>query len=239
MDKRLFWRNVFIFLAILYMVLPFLTEASPATHEAVMILQYIIKPLLMPVLALYFFLASASHPVRARQWIITGLFFSAAGDTLLMFAGRDEMYFLSGLLAFLLAHLCYIAAFIHFRGDQSGYLSRNKMAVLPLLLFVMAFIALLWDDLSSSLRWPVTGYALVIGTMAASCLNLKGITPRLGFTSAMSGALAFMLSDSILALVKFKPGFDSIPWPHFWIMLTYLSGQFLIARGSHLILDHR
>jgi uncharacterized membrane protein YhhN len=83
-----------------------------------------------------------------------GLVLSAAGDVLLEFPNR----FLVGLLAFLLAHLFYIAAFLgRSRAPRGGLL-------LPFLAWTAAALAYLWPGLGP-MRGPVAGYVAVITAM--------------------------------------------------------------------------
>ena len=73
------------------------------------LLRFITKPLLMIFLLVYFLGLSGSSK-NNRQWIIAALFFSWLGDIFLMNKGDD--FFMAGLAAFLVAHLCYIVFFI-------------------------------------------------------------------------------------------------------------------------------
>jgi uncharacterized membrane protein YhhN len=45
------------------------------------------------------------------------------------------------------------------------------------------------------------------------------------------GAILFILSDSVIALNKFKSDDLNIPMPRLIIMVTYILGQFLIVEG--------
>jgi uncharacterized membrane protein YhhN len=76
-------------------------------------LEYMLKPCLMVALAGYFISQTFSIANKLRMWILLALFFSWAGDVLLIFESKDKLYFLLGLSAFLLAHIFYIA-FFHF-----------------------------------------------------------------------------------------------------------------------------
>ena len=81
------------------------------------------KPLIVISLLVYFISKTASATSRLRTLIIAALVFSLLGDVLLLFEANDPLFFIMGLLAFLLAHIFYIIAFnnlrkregIHFR----------------------------------------------------------------------------------------------------------------------------
>src|SRR5262245_61343937 len=72
-------------------------------------IQFICKPLLMPVL-IFYFLSQAKN-----KWIVGALLFSWIGDVLLMFQENNSSFFLFGLVSFLLAHICYIIFFFRIR----------------------------------------------------------------------------------------------------------------------------
>src|SRR5829696_3583997 len=75
--------------------------ASATSNTA---LDWLTKPLLMPLLALWVW---RKRP--AEKGIIAALLFSAAGDIALIPEG--ELWFIAGMALFLCAHLCYITTF--------------------------------------------------------------------------------------------------------------------------------
>lgn len=197
------------------------------------------KPLLMPALGLYFFLASDRTLLpKAFRLILFALFFSMLGDVFLLFS--SELFFPLGLSSFLVAHCCYIRVFLVFQqtSPQLGLIRRHQVYALPLLLYGGFLIWFLWPDLPNVLRFPVLLYGVIITTMAVMALNLRGLITNTAFRYLFIGALLFVLSDSYLALNKFKTDL-SLPLPGVVIMLTYLTGQFGIVEGSRKAIDTR
>lgn len=149
-----------------------------------------------------------------------GLLFSAAGDVAL--ALDRKRYFIVGLLFFLIGHAFYIAAFAPDAVWSAGRL--------PLLLGIgvaaVGATTLMWPGLGK-LRLPVLAYIGIIAAMAGSAAL------RPGGTVVLLGALFFMASDAMIGLDKF---YRPLPHAHFWIMITYYLGQFLIAGGMVLAL---
>ena len=141
-----------------------------------------------------------------------GLAASSAGDVLLD-VGPQKL-FVPGLLAFLTAHLLYTALFVRQRGRFRWW------AALP---FVYAAVFAVWlaPDLGA-LRVPVFIYIAVIAAMASTslCLPATWMVP--------SGAVLFLVSDSVLAAGRFKA---AVPLGGFLVWGTYYAAQFLIARG--------
>lgn len=76
------------------------------------------------------------------------------------------------------------------------------------------------------MRVPVYIY---IGAISLMTFMASGRTATSGsFGLVLSGAVLFMLSDSIIALDVFKEKVDHAP---VWIMSTYGLGQFMIITG--------
>lgn len=149
--------------------------------------------------------------------LAAGFLASAAGDLLLELPGL----FLQGLLAFLLAHLCYAAAFTL----ESRRLAPTR--ALPFAAVVATILAGLWPGLGG-LRLPVTVYAcgfLLTLWRAAACLGTTA-RGRRAERLALCGALVFAASDSLIGLTRFR---GPVPGAGLAILLLYWLGQALIA----------
>jgi len=139
------------------------------------ILVFIAKPLMMPVLALYYHLSlkGGSRPGWHR-YIFAALFFSWLGDLFLMVTWTGENLFLYGLAAFLLAHLMYINGFRMSVAGSPSFLRRMPIAALPVALYTVGLIygLMRYDngDLSA-MRFPVMLYAGIIMVMVLAALN--------------------------------------------------------------------
>lgn len=153
--------------------------------------------------------------------IAAGLVFSLLGDVFLMIP-RD--LFLAGLISFFIAHLCYIRAFVLGVG-----LTRDWPVILIFLLVAVAIIVLLWSGVPGAMRIPVIAYALVLGTMAVQAFGRASITRLRADQIAATGAIAFMASDTILAVNKFL---GPVPLAPVWVLSTYWLAQYLIATAA-------
>ncbi|MEJ6021801.1 lysoplasmalogenase family protein [Ramlibacter sp. PS4R-6] len=172
-----------------------------------------LKPLVM-VIAIGFVL----HRGRV-QWLLVGaLVFSLVGDVLL--PGR----FIPGLVAFLIAHLCYIALF---RRDAPWFASRKALA--GTLAAAVVMYAILFPHLPPVLKVAVAAYALVIASMAAQAIGRASVLRDQHAAGVAIGAVVFMLSDSILAINKFAV---RIPMQEFWVLATYYAAQVLIVHNA-------
>ena len=173
------------------------------------------KALLMPLLAAAVLIA-VRRPRPSQAWLlVTALAGSWVGDVLLSFPG----WFVPGLLAFLAAHLAFIVLFLQLP-LQAGR-RRLPLWTLVYIAWYAAFLALLAPHLGALLV-PVAVYGAVLGTMAALAGGRGGLI-------ALGGAF-FVVSDSVLALGRFLPGYE-FALHDLVVMSTYLAAQGLIAWG--------
>jgi uncharacterized membrane protein YhhN len=203
--KHTTWFAGFITVSMLHLAGQLSGEAS---------LHLVTKPLLMPALLAWFLAVTPRS--RLRTLVGFGLGWSWLGDLGLMPAG--EMWFLAGLGAFLVAQLAYAIAFWPARADS--VLSRPLLA-LPYLAVLVGLLVVLWDHLGD-LRLPVSVYAVVIVTMAVLATGIN--------RTVATGAALFVVSDALIALDAVA-GLVRLPAHDFWVMLTYLAAQLLIAAG--------
>ncbi|MFC9917853.1 lysoplasmalogenase [Agromyces binzhouensis] len=172
------------------------------------------KLLLMPALVVAVVLARPRASAAARL-LVAALVLSWAGDALL--TGSGDGWFVAGLLSFLAAHVVYVVLFV--RLSAGG--RRLPWWTLAYAAWFAGFLALLAPGLDGMLV-PVAVYGAVLGMMAALAGGLGGLV-------ALGGAL-FVVSDSVLALGRFLPGYEFAAHD-LVVMSTYLAAQGLIALG--------
>ncbi len=138
--------------------------------------------------------------------------------------------FVPGLVAFLLAHLCYIVAFRD--GLRAG---RGLLAASVLLAtFAVLNVLGLWPHLPAPMRIPVLAYVVVLASMAVLALARQWRSPQPDAVEARSarwaaaGALLFVASDSLLAWDRFAGG---LPFASLVVLSTYYGAQYAIARS--------
>jgi uncharacterized membrane protein YhhN len=173
---------------------------------------YLFKPL--ATLALVALALQAAPRTGYRRWISFGLAASLAGDILLML---PTGLFVPGLVAFLLAHLCFIRAFSL---DGAG-VRASIVPGLPVYAAAVAVLAYLWPSLGA-MRVPVVCYVLTISTMSWQAIARWSVQRTAGAAFAAVGSLFFMASDSALAINRFVAPFAGAAWV---IMGTYYAAQ--------------
>lgn len=184
------------------------------------------KPLATGLLLVMAWRTARPLSARYRGRVCAGLAFALLGDVLLMLPAD---LFMPGLLAFLLAQWCFLAAWL----DDSR-LAVRPLAWLGCLVAAAILVALLWPGLIGVLRGAVIVYAASLATMAGQALGrarwhaVAGDALARPARSAAFGALAFMLSDSLLAWDRFR---HPLPFAPLWILGTYYPALWAIARS--------
>lgn len=215
-------RNVFI--------IPFVITAAvniTGLVTGVAILSDISKPLLIPFLGGYYM---AGKSIYRSKPLLVALFACWIGDVALMLVGLNPNWFLVGLISFLVGHVFYIITYRSHRSEsaENELLMPQKIRFsIPVVLAGAGLVVILFPALGP-LQIPVLIYATAIIAMVMNAIFRYGRTNSRSFWMVLSGAILFMVSDSILAINKFL---DPIENSGVLIMLTYIVAQFLIVEG--------
>jgi uncharacterized membrane protein YhhN len=126
----------------------------------------------------------------------------------------------------MLTHVLYLVVFFLTPG-KSYALKKQIFFILPVYLFGAGLLFYLYDDLGN-MRIPVVIYTIVILTMLAAAISRIKKVSRISYYLVLSGAVLFVLSDSMIAVNKFSHPFKAASA---LIMLSYITGQFLIVIG--------
>ena len=149
---------------------------------------------------------------------------SASGDAAL--AAEEDRWFLPGLVAFLIAHLIYIALFA--TGSQGiGILAAEPLRGLWAVLIVIAagaLLAKLIPAVPAAMRAPVVVYALAIAAMGVMAVTVPGYGVAIG-------ASLFIASDAILAVRKYLMAETSphAAWAGYAVWALYYAAQATIT----------
>jgi uncharacterized membrane protein YhhN len=175
----------------------------------------------MPLLALVVWAAtSGARRSRLVRWTLVALGFSWLGDSAPDLSSGD-VSFLTMVGFFLLAQLAYAAAFWPRRGES---LLRRPLLLVPYGIALGALVAVCAPH-AGALLVPVMVYGVCLTVMAVLSTGVNRV-------AGVGGAI-FLVSDALIALGAFVPGFE-VPGPlssGFWVMLTYLAGQALLVVG--------
>lgn len=184
-----------------------------------------IKPFLIPFL-LYCVYKFEEFPTK--NFLLGALIFSWIGDIILMFADKGEVYFIMGLVSFLIAHILFIRLFFRQKSEKKH--SKNPLywiGFIGVIAYLISMLTLLIPSLGD-LKMPVGIYAMTISIMLVIALKGSFNWANNAKYIILIGAVFFVTSDSILSINKF---YTVLPYASFWIMATYLTAQFLITTG--------
>ena len=186
-------------------------------------MRWISKPLLIPLLML-FFVTSVKMKIGTQFYLIlAALFLSWCGDVLL-----QANLFIPGLVSFLLAHVCYIIYFKKAGNNKKGLLQMQPLLAIPVLLYVVLLLVFLFPHLHE-LKIPILVYSITIGVMLLIAMNTRQQLNHTASFLFIYGALFFVLSDSLLAINLFV---EKHLVMSLGVMATYATAQYLIAKGA-------
>jgi uncharacterized membrane protein YhhN len=199
---------IFAILCLLHFVVIFVGNENPSR---------VITKLLPMFFLIYSAYKNISPKNSIKKFILAALAFSTFGDLFLAF----ETYFIPGLGSFLIAQITYSIGF-----SKQGKV--NFLRAIPFYGIGGALFFYLASSLSSELLIPVAIYVIALTTMAWRA-SAREIPPQSLGKSAI-GASLFLISDAIIALTQFK-GLP-IPYPSFFIMITYYAAQYLLVESN-------
>jgi uncharacterized membrane protein YhhN len=159
--------------------------------------------------------------LRDRDKSILGaaLGFSCLGDIFLDLPGN---YFIQGLVSFLVAHFIYILLFV--RNWPRPLRPSGGQMILAASVLVYSLLLSNWlSPALGEMARAVMVYICAITVMAVSTIFAGFSKPYVWL-----GAVLFMLSDSMIAVGRFKTG---VPASEYLIWATYYLGQYGIAMG--------
>lgn len=185
-------------------------------------LRNVTKVLLMPLLCAVY--CSIAHDILLL--VIAALLFGWLGDVFLIVKSKP-VFFLLGVCAFALGHICYISAML------SMYRSplRAVYILIPIALCViwMIFVRIkLLPYAPKSLRIPGFVYALLLSGTCLTALYRFLPTGKDFYLIAFIGGLFFMLSDTLLTGQQYR---KELKHGNFYVMATYIFAQALLIYG--------
>jgi len=185
-------------------------------------LRYFTKTLLVPLLALFYIVSVANLNIL----IFFALISCFLGDFFLLWS-QKKIFFIAGLLSFLMGHIFYTIAFLQTTYFLSGIPKWFYFSLLPYTWYGI-FILKKLNPYLYSMKVPVIVYLNVILIMSFASFTRIWALKGLSFWLPFVGSFFFIVSDSLLAFRNFKVKL-SRGWVS--IMITYVFAQSLIVFG--------
>jgi uncharacterized membrane protein YhhN len=169
-------------------------------------------------------LAAGARESGYGQMLLVAFCWSWLGDVLLLSARAP--FFLAGLGAFLVAHVCFTIAFLagDFAPDVLG------LASIPAAIAGIAIARWLWSYLSAAFKTPVLVY---IATILFMCAAAAGYAAASGVWGALLGAILFAASDIAVARDRFvhkSIANKAWGWPVYYLAQLTLAWSVAAAR---------
>ncbi|MFC5605141.1 lysoplasmalogenase [Sporosarcina koreensis] len=173
-------------------------------------------------MALIIMFAAMTPPLVSTKYkriVIAGLFVCMIADGVIY-------WFMAGLVTFFIGHLFYIVAF-----KSAG---RKRVPLWAAILLVLYGAAMaIWIAGSQFAKGEFILTVAIIAYISV-ILTMGWMAIRTGMVLAITGALLFMFSDSVLAIDRF---IVDIPYRDAFVMVTYYAAQIFIAAsiGSRIV----
>jgi uncharacterized membrane protein YhhN len=182
-------------------------------------LERVAKPLVMVALG-WLALTMGAADDQVGRLVLVALGFSLVGDAFLL--GKATAAFFGGLVAFLLAHLAYVFAFLAL-GFQRWWALVGLLIVVSLALTSgRRIVRAAGREGGVPLGAGVAAYLLVISAMVVTASGTARVLVLLG-------ALAFLVSDTVLALDRFV---GQRAHARMVVIVTYHLGQVMMVIGA-------
>ncbi len=184
----------------------------------------LVKPALLPLLALTTLAAADTLKLKGLKTIILAQLFGCTGDVLLIPDGF--LPFVCGMLAFLMGHVCYMTVF----GGRSWKGLKLSTWIVAIIVMAAAVAGLIVSiGIKGAMLPPMAVYGMALMLLIFSAL--MGVV-RIGGKAwwiILLGALLFTFSDALIATNSF--GVLPFDGKRVVIMFTYLVAQSLLAAG--------
>jgi uncharacterized membrane protein YhhN len=173
----------------------------------------------MPALLVFYLLGAE----QIFLLVIAALILSWAGDILLINKDK-QIFFKSGLAAFLVSHIFYIIAFLTLAGSINILaLIVSAIIAVPVTVAILKLL-----NAKAPMKIPVTAYAVVIMLMSMSALQLMLARPDFAGILIFAASMVYLFSDTYMAYLLFngKPRYFN-----FITMIPYIIAQGGIIMG--------
>ncbi|TXT60692.1 MAG: membrane protein of unknown function [Promethearchaeota archaeon] len=187
-------------------------------------IQYIFKPLLIPLLIMYYIF---NVPLLEVNWfIVAGLTCGLVGNVFFMHLEEDEMFY-HGVLAHILGYGFYIFAFFGYFVEFPGFHLWKLLLFLPGLLIVVFILYQIRGDYEI-VKLAMIGYILGVFIMYIFSIFFLPTSQGGDFWLLWLGTILLLLSSIIIAINKFR---KDIPHTEALFLGIYYLAQFFIIEA--------
>lgn len=192
-------------------------------------LEYCTKPLLMPLLILFYIFGVIEGASIARvDWlIVVALIGGCAGDILLMLKNQEK-WFLFGMVAFLVNQIFYIISFLLSISNITNFNTWGLFLLGPAILMLI-FMVPRFINKTEDMKIPVLVYLVAIFLMHVVAILRLAEFQGLPFILVYVGSISYIFSDATIAVNKWD---TEVTHGRPIIMTTYIMAQLFITLGA-------
>lgn len=192
------------------------------------------QPSLLPLLIIYLIYNAKGQFSGFTIWVLVGLIFDWLSDIVLTI--YKDAFNIPSVMGYFAGHICYTIAF-GWSIKKSGYkvsLLNRFIFSLPPIFYIINYYLFIYHYMSNhmvqnSYIIPISLYALSILAMSTSALWRMGTTTDASYWCITSGALFYMLSDSITGYNYFV---EPITYKYLISMTAYGLALLLFVIGA-------
>lgn len=189
---------------------------------------YITKPIIVPILLIYLFLKFRDSQHSLIPALMIATFFSMLGDIFLLFTINEVFFSLLGICTFTVAQATY--AYLYYLSVQ-GYVKKE----IPIFKRWPEIISIAISISATILVYPSLGdfaapaiiYAFITTFTIVFALNRRFYVSRKSFILTFLGVFFFFISDTLMGEDLFLENILN----HFFVMLAYVVGHYLVIKG--------
>ena len=191
-------------------------------------LEYCTKPLLMPLLILFYIFGVIEGASIARvDWlIVVALIGGCAGDIFLMLKNQEK-WFLFGMGAFLVNQIFYIISFFLSITNITNFDTWGLFLLGPVILMLI-FMIPRFINKTEDMKIPVLVYLGAILLMHVVAILRLAEFQGLPFILVYVGSISYIFSDATIAVNKWD---TEVTHGRLIIMTTYIMAQLFITLG--------
>jgi uncharacterized membrane protein YhhN len=190
-------------------------------------INYISKPLLMPLLILFYIFGVFEATTRVDWLIVVALIGGYAGDIFLMFKGQDK-WFLFGMIGFFVNQIFYVISFFLSISNIANFNIWGLFLLGPVIL-ILAIIVPRFINKTEKFKIPVFIYLGAILLMHIAAILRLAEFQGLPFILVYVGSISFIFSDATIAVDKWD---TEVTQGRLIIRSTYIMAQFFITLGA-------
>jgi len=168
------------------------------------------------------------QPFITKKFLLKALSFSFCANIILLFSNGKELFFISGLIAFFVAHIMYIWLFNKELINKTRKNSAKFWVEVTIMICYLVAMLIIFLPIRENMRIPVFIYTLTNAILLLFTLKGFQIWEKPAGYYILIGAIILVMSDTAMLFDRF---YSSFLLSNFYITAGFLISQYLIIFG--------